>query len=227
MSTITTSSDPVRTPAPAPVAGLFSASFDDPLAIFEAEGFGAPWNGWATPVVTRETLEEFVRRIAGHTLEWTADVARITCADDVGGPFDIHPDTDGYYPMVAGGWCLDRVDEEVAGALRAVAEHVTCLEREEHIVVVRRASSAVLLDAERTDRALALGPLHAVASRAETVVGWQVVTSDARGQRTEQIAATDVQRLWDVLDDWQHPATPAAPLEATPALAEHTPGPGL
>ncbi|MGP7963660.1 hypothetical protein ACTVBU_10855 [Sanguibacter sp. A246] len=225
MSTITTSPDPVRTPAP--VAGLFSVDVDDPLAIFEAEGFGAPWNGWATPVVTRETLAEFIGRLEGHTLEWTVDVARITYDEDVDGPFDIHPDANGLYPMAEGGWCLDRVDEEVVGALRAVAEHVTCLEREEGIAVVRRASSVVLLDAERTDRALALGPLHAVAARAETVVGWQVVTSDARGQRTEQIAATDVQRLWDVLDDWQHPATPAAPLEAAPALAEHAQGPGL
>lgn len=225
MSTITTSADPVRTPAP--VAGLFSIDVDDPLAIFEAEGFAAPWTGWATPVVTRETLAEFIGCLEGHALEWAGDVARITYDDDVEGPFDIHPDANGFYPMAEGGWCLDRVDEEVAGALRAVAEHVTCLEREEHITVVRRASSVVLLDAERTDRALALGPLHAVAARAETVVGWQVVTSDARGQRTEQIAATDVQRLWDVLEVWQHPATPEAPLEVVPALAEHAPGPGL
>ena len=225
MSTITTSADPVRTSAP--VAGLFSVDVDDPLAIFEAEGFGAPWNGWATPVVTGETLAEFVGCIEGHALEWIGDGARITVVEDVEGTFDIHPDVNGFYPMVAGGWCLDRVDEEVAVALRAVAEHVTCLEREEHLDVVRRASSVVLLDTERTDRALALGPLHAVASRAETVVGWQVVTSDARGQRTEQIAATDVQRLWDVLDDWQHPAALAAPLEAATALVEHSQGPGL
>ena len=79
---------------------------------FTCEGFDRPWNGWATPVVTREQLQELVD--VENDLSVTADghlvyVSPDYALDDI---FVIHPDEKGLYHLVDLGWCFDEVSED-------------------------------------------------------------------------------------------------------------------
>lgn len=87
---------------------------------FPAVSYGTPWNGWATPVVTRETLEKFratceadeeimdsLREQSGEyegkMLEWDGDSLWID------GTL-ISPREDGTYAFGFIGWCFIEVD---------------------------------------------------------------------------------------------------------------------
>ncbi|MCF8604008.1 hypothetical protein L5I01_11635 [Gordonia sp. HY442] len=77
---------------------------------WHAERFEEPWNGWATPVVTRATLENLVEDLTrlGSAPGHIADEGICTVfrdADDDGN-FDITPDADGLYHLFELGWCF-------------------------------------------------------------------------------------------------------------------------
>lgn len=94
---------------------------DTPMVTYEAVSYGERWNGWLTPVVTRETLvavitgrdplEEWMR------LEFTPDNSAVVwqTTDDVWDdePTVIAPDADGNYDLGCLGWTFDEADSDV------------------------------------------------------------------------------------------------------------------
>ena len=64
---------------------------------------GRPWNGWTTPVITREVLESVVAAAEGETLHFIEDVAVIS-GDK------LRPDADGNYDLGQIGWCFVETD---------------------------------------------------------------------------------------------------------------------
>lgn len=78
--------------------------------------FGPPWNGFATPVVTRSTLASLLQR-AGEGHRWDGDVAVVwpTIDLDPGDPPDpetidrLEPDAEGHYDLGALGWVFVEV----------------------------------------------------------------------------------------------------------------------
>jgi|GEM_PF-2269875 len=72
---------------------------------WHAERFEEPWNGWATPVVTRHTLENLVEDLTAlgdAPGKIGADGAFTVFHDD--GDFDIQPGDDGLYHLYELGW---------------------------------------------------------------------------------------------------------------------------
>lgn len=69
--------------------------------------FGRDWNGWATPVVDRITLESIVA-LTEDPLHYIENVAVISGEK-------VKPDRDGNYDMGLLGWCFIEVDESVDG----------------------------------------------------------------------------------------------------------------
>lgn len=76
--------------------------------------FGEPWNGFATPVVTRETLEDLLAAV-DDGYRWEGDVVVVWSAIDLG-PDDLpeyedrlSPGADGLYDLGALGWVFERV----------------------------------------------------------------------------------------------------------------------
>lgn len=74
--------------------------------------FGPTWNGWATPVVTREVLAE-VLAASGEPHRWEGDVAWLgTPAADLRPGEEpefydpVHPSEDRTYDLGQMGWCL-------------------------------------------------------------------------------------------------------------------------
>lgn len=84
--------------------------------------FGQRWNGWATPVVSREVLASILATVAAHTGEphrWDGDVAVIS------GPVDgpghdpryedrLDPGGDGHYDLGPLGWTFVAIEEAAA-----------------------------------------------------------------------------------------------------------------
>lgn len=82
-----------------PAFGLASL----PGVAWPAFGYGTPWNGWATPVVTRDTLGDLlVATEESHV--WDGDAA--TVADDRSA---LKPDATGHYDLSFLGWTFVQV----------------------------------------------------------------------------------------------------------------------
>jgi len=75
--------------------------FDGP---FEAVSFGKPWNGWLTPVVTRETLERLFPLGASGDMQLTFTADGVAHIDEDESPVDITPDANGHYDLAHLGW---------------------------------------------------------------------------------------------------------------------------
>ncbi|MCF3940695.1 hypothetical protein [Gordonia tangerina] len=71
--------------------------------VWTAVSYGRPWNGWATPVVTREVLESVIAAAEGETLAFVENVAVIT-GDK------LKPDINGHYDLGQIGWCFVQTD---------------------------------------------------------------------------------------------------------------------
>lgn len=76
--------------------------------------FGEPWNGFATPVVIRQTLEDLLE-VVGDGYRWEGDDVVVWSAIDLG-PDDLpeyedrlSPDGEGLYDLGALGWVFERV----------------------------------------------------------------------------------------------------------------------
>lgn len=78
---------------------------------WEAVRFSKPWNGWLTPITTRETLENLLD-VLGDGHRWEGDIAVVwpTIDLDEGESHDpdtedrIAPDDDGNYDLGTLGW---------------------------------------------------------------------------------------------------------------------------
>ena len=93
--------------------GMFTLD-SSPHLKWHAERFEEPWNGWATPVVTRQTLENLFADLAdgddspcavqedGRVLVYMPDY------ED--GDYFIEPDGDGLYHLAELGWTFDQLD---------------------------------------------------------------------------------------------------------------------
>lgn len=94
--------------------GRFTLDHFDDERSWPAERFGQPWNGFATPVVTKETLVDLLDAVNdGH--RWDGDTAVVWSAIDLG-PDDepefedrVDPDAEGHYDLAVLGWTFERV----------------------------------------------------------------------------------------------------------------------
>lgn len=89
-------------------------------ADYEAIAYGRPWNGWATPIVTRETLATMFAT-EDPSGKWMsvafneAGVAHIIEGDDVESDryeYDLAPDERGGYDLGVLGWTFDTIDSD-------------------------------------------------------------------------------------------------------------------
>ena len=86
---------------------------------FDAVGYGPDWNGWATPVVTRATLEDLLSRLdSEHLRGWVdgEDVLRIEYFDGRGVPSmldQLSPEVDGTYDLGSLAWTFERASDAV------------------------------------------------------------------------------------------------------------------
>ena len=97
-------------------AGTFA--LDAGLHTYPAAGFDIPWNGWATPIVSRATLCALIanedplgQRL---TLEFDGTIATVADRDPAGRHTDavtLVPDADGLYHLVALGWTFHQIEE--------------------------------------------------------------------------------------------------------------------
>ena len=93
-------------------AGDFGIDGHDGLS-WHAERFEEPWNGWATPVVTRGTLENLVEDLAtdDNLVGRIEDDGALTVyAEDPEENDVVRPDGDGLYHLYELGWCFVEVD---------------------------------------------------------------------------------------------------------------------
>lgn len=94
-------------------AGDFGIDGHDGLS-WHAERFEEPWNGWATPVVTRRTLGNLVEDLAAlgdAPAKVSADGAFTVFGDEAGdGDFEIRSGGDGLYHLYELGWRFVEVD---------------------------------------------------------------------------------------------------------------------
>lgn len=87
---------------------------------FEAIAYGDTWNGWATPVVTRETFEAIARTLDAedgveadlkfdeHGVATFAEGAE----ESETNTHEIAPNAEGGYDLGCLGWCFDTVDAD-------------------------------------------------------------------------------------------------------------------
>lgn len=75
----------------------------EPEHVWTAVRYGRPWNGWATPVVTRDVLESVIAAAEGETLHFIETTAVIS-GDK------LRPDADGNYDLGQIGWCFIETD---------------------------------------------------------------------------------------------------------------------
>ena len=78
---------------------------------WHAERFEEPWNGWATPVVTGQTLRNLIDDLAAddNLVGRIEDNGSFTVfAEDPGDNYDVHPDADGLYHLYELGWTFVR-----------------------------------------------------------------------------------------------------------------------
>ena len=79
---------------------------------WHAERFEHPWNGWATPVVTRETLQNLIEDLAddGDAVgRIGSDGAFTVFAEDPDDNCVVRPAPDGLYHLVELGWTFLKV----------------------------------------------------------------------------------------------------------------------
>ena len=74
--------------------------------VWECSGFDAPWNGWASPVVSASVVLGLMEESGWH---WTAKGRTITVVDDPGDDdverwVPLEPDEQGYYHLRMLGW---------------------------------------------------------------------------------------------------------------------------
>lgn len=99
-----------------PVEGMFIhdslSNEEGRFPVFEAVRFGIPWNGWATPVVTRAVVEQIVRYLDPEYLTVTmdGDTFVVTSAEHPDEPERWDPMGDGLYAP-GDGWTWSRHDE--------------------------------------------------------------------------------------------------------------------
>ncbi len=89
-------------------AGMFTCDGLNDMK-WHAERFEEPWNGWATPVVTRETLANLLEDMRQHSGSALGVINRsgvVTLFHDEadGGNQTVHPDHDGLYHLYEFGW---------------------------------------------------------------------------------------------------------------------------
>ncbi len=93
--------------------GMFTLD-SSPHLKWHAERFEEPWNGWATPVVTRETLANlFADLTDGDDSPGTVQEdgrALVYMPDYEDGDYFIEPDGDGLYHLAELGWTFDQLD---------------------------------------------------------------------------------------------------------------------
>ncbi|WP_404464704.1 hypothetical protein LG274_12120 [Micrococcus antarcticus] len=81
----------------------FDAFPDHPFLAVE---YGEPWNGWATPVVTVETLADVLAALElAHRWEGTTAVLDAEDYED-----RIEPRADGLYDLAQAGWTVQQVE---------------------------------------------------------------------------------------------------------------------
>lgn len=85
------------------MSDLFTIDGFEPEHVWRAIRFGRPWNGWATPVVNRATLESVIAAAEGETLHFIEATAVIS-GDK------LRPDSDGNYDLGQIGWCFIKTD---------------------------------------------------------------------------------------------------------------------
>lgn len=86
------------------VLGFAFDEFDD--HVFLAESYGEEWNGFDTPVVTRETLQDVLASLEmPHRWEGTTAVLEVEDYED-----RITPRQDGHYDLRQTGWTVERVE---------------------------------------------------------------------------------------------------------------------
>lgn len=85
------------------MASTFSIDGFERQQVWTAVSYGRPWNGWATPVVTREVLESVIAAAEGGSLYFIETTAVIS-GDR------LRPDADGYYDLGQIGWCFVETD---------------------------------------------------------------------------------------------------------------------
>lgn len=86
---------------------------------WQAESFGKPWNGWATPVVTRAVVADFVKHSPG-SLEMRGDGVVLISEQDGGFAaaylddehYVIHPTADGLYDLGLLGFVFDTLEDD-------------------------------------------------------------------------------------------------------------------
>ena len=79
---------------------------------WHAERFEEPWNGWSTPVVTRQTLQNLIDDLAADDNlvgRIEDDGAFTVFAEDPDENYAVRPDDDGLYHLVELGWTFIRV----------------------------------------------------------------------------------------------------------------------
>ncbi|QFG10451.1 hypothetical protein KIV65_gp16 [Mycobacterium phage Anthony] len=93
-------------------------SLDGGKTNYDAVSYGRPWNGWATPVVTRETLERLAATEGNNgqyvSLSFDGDTATlIELADEWRNEcrFVLFPDESGYYDLSYLGWTFYKVED--------------------------------------------------------------------------------------------------------------------
>ena len=75
----------------------------EPEHVWTAVRYGRPWNGWATPVVTRDVLESVIAAAEGETLHFIETTAVIS-GDK------LRPGADGTCGLGHIGWCFVETD---------------------------------------------------------------------------------------------------------------------
>lgn len=85
------------------MASTFTINGFEPGHVWPAVGFGQPWNGWATPVVTREVLESVIAATEGESVNISEGTAVI-------GGEKLRADADGSYDLGQIGWCFIQPD---------------------------------------------------------------------------------------------------------------------
>lgn len=78
--------------------------------VFSCVGFDMPWNGWATPIVNREQLEDFASNEEGVSI--VDDALTFTYDDPEYGTLTICPDRAGLFHLSQLGWCFVELTEE-------------------------------------------------------------------------------------------------------------------
>lgn len=91
--------------------GVMTFTLDSSSHHYPAVSYGARWNGWATPVVTRETFVQLISDENGSDLSFDVNgIATLVMADDYES-LVISPDASGNYDLDVLGWTFSLSNE--------------------------------------------------------------------------------------------------------------------